>query len=73
MEYHGKLYGKIGNKYFDTGKTSKDFDEILEILKELLELKQLKFNDGEYPSEEYIVRKPIAWEKAKQLLTKITQ
>ena len=27
MEYHGKLYGKIGNKYFDTGKSSADFDK----------------------------------------------
>ncbi len=30
MEYKGKLYGKIGNKYFDTSKTSDDWD-ILEI------------------------------------------
>jgi len=29
MEYHGKLYGKIGNKYFDTGKTSKDYDDLV--------------------------------------------
>jgi hypothetical protein len=28
MKYKGKLYGKIGNKYFDTGKTSDDFDEL---------------------------------------------
>ena len=28
MEYHGKLYGKIGHKYFDTGKTSTDYDKI---------------------------------------------
>lgn len=26
MEYKGKLYGKIGNKYFDTGRTSDEFD-----------------------------------------------
>jgi len=26
MEYTGKLYGKIGNKYFDTGRTSDEFD-----------------------------------------------
>ena len=27
MEYQGKLYGKLGGKkYFDTGKTSEDFD-----------------------------------------------
>ena len=28
MEYKGKLYGKFGNKYFDTGKTSDDWDRI---------------------------------------------
>jgi hypothetical protein len=27
-EYHGKLYGKIGKKYFDTGKTSEYFDRL---------------------------------------------
>jgi len=28
MEYHGKLYGKIGNKHFDTGRTSEEFDRM---------------------------------------------
>ena len=28
MKYKGKLYGKIGKKHFDTGKTSDDFDEL---------------------------------------------
>lgn len=28
MEYKGKLYGKIGRKYFDTGKTAADWDEL---------------------------------------------
>lgn len=28
MEYKGKLYGKIGAKYFDTGRTSDDWDEL---------------------------------------------
>lgn len=32
MNYHGPLYGKIGTKYFDTSKTSKDFDEMVEML-----------------------------------------
>lgn len=41
-----------------------------EALRELLELKQLKFNDGEYPSEEYSKRKPIAWENARKVLEK---
>lgn len=26
MQYHGKLYGKVGGKYFDTGETSESFD-----------------------------------------------
>lgn len=29
MEYHGKLYGKLGhNQYFETGKTSEDWDNL---------------------------------------------
>jgi len=36
MNYTGKLYGKIGNKYFDTSKTSNDFDELVELLKDSL-------------------------------------
>ena len=35
MEYYGKLYGKIGNKYFDTGKTSSDFDSTSHQLEKL--------------------------------------
>jgi hypothetical protein len=38
MEYHGKLYGKFGNKYFDTGKTSKDFDKLERDNKKMLEM-----------------------------------
>lgn len=26
MEYHGRLFGKIGDRYFDTGRTSQEFD-----------------------------------------------
>jgi hypothetical protein len=44
MEYHGKLYGKVGHRFFDTGKTSKDFDKLerdnskmLKMLKRMLE------------------------------------
>ena len=33
MDYKGKLYGKMGHTYFDTGKTSDDYDELLEALK----------------------------------------
>lgn len=28
MRYIGRLYGKLANKYFDTGKTSDDYDEL---------------------------------------------
>lgn len=35
MEYHGKLYGKIGDKHFDTGKTSSDFDNYQHQLEKL--------------------------------------
>lgn len=28
MQYKGKLFGKIGAKYFDTGKTADDWDEL---------------------------------------------
>jgi len=32
MEYKGKLFGKIGNKYFQTGKTADDYDNIVKAL-----------------------------------------
>jgi hypothetical protein len=35
MMYHGKLYGKLWNKYFETGKTSDDFDKMELRIKEL--------------------------------------
>ena len=35
MDYQGKLYGKIGQKHFDTGITTEDFDQIVEALKSL--------------------------------------
>jgi len=38
MEYNGKLYGKIGNKYFDTDKTSEDYDNLLNALIEINKL-----------------------------------
>ena len=28
MKYNGKLYGKVGGIYFDTGLTSNDWDEL---------------------------------------------
>lgn len=38
MEYHGKLYGKIGNKHFDTGVTSQDFDKLSQEHKEMFKV-----------------------------------
>lgn len=35
MEYKGKLYGKIGNKYFDTSHTAEDWDKLIDRVKEL--------------------------------------
>ena len=29
MKYNGKLYGKIGNKYFDTSFTSENVDTLI--------------------------------------------
>ena len=34
MNYKGKLYGKVGKKYFDTGRTSDDWDEMIDALVE---------------------------------------
>ncbi len=28
MNYIGKLFGQVGNKYFDTGKTTEDWDAL---------------------------------------------
>jgi|19_taG_2_1085344.scaffolds.fasta_scaffold101002_2 hypothetical protein len=28
MNYNGKLYGKVGRKHFDTGKTTEDWDRL---------------------------------------------
>jgi len=43
MEYIGKLYGRIGNKHFDTGYTAKEWDELtkqVETLKKQLNKEQ---------------------------------
>jgi prefoldin subunit 5 len=36
MEYHGKLYGRVAGEYFDTGKTSQQYDDLLEALQNSL-------------------------------------
>ena len=45
MEYTGKLYGKIGNKYFDTGFASEDYDKLQkensELQKQVLNLQRV--------------------------------
>ena len=42
MEYIGKLYGKVGYTYFETGTTSKDYDYLVrrnsELQKQVLNL-----------------------------------
>lgn len=43
-------------------------DKLVEALEELVELKRMKHLDGEHPSEEYLRRKPIAWNNAYQAL-----
>lgn len=69
------LYGKVFGKYVKANITTKDIenlkqerDDLLEALQELVELKQMKLMEGEYPSEEYLKRKPLAWDKAKQAI-----
>lgn len=34
MKYNGKLYGKVSDKFFDTGATTKDFDSMQMLLNE---------------------------------------
>lgn len=49
MEYHGKLYGRLGpNQYFYTGKTSDDWDQMELKIKDLEEeVRQLKSKHGD--------------------------
>jgi hypothetical protein len=53
MEYKGKLYGKLNNKYFDTGKTSDDWDMLEKYVAELIiennNLKSWKYVHEEIP------------------------
>lgn len=46
MEYIGKLFGKIGNKYFDTGTTSEDYDKLKERIGELETKLNELFDEG---------------------------
>ena len=55
MDYKGKLYGKIGRTYFDTGKTSDNYDELLKFVKEMAK---------RYPNSPWI------YEQANELIKK---
>lgn len=37
LQYTGKLYGRIGRKHIDTGKTGHDWDEMQRALKDALD------------------------------------
>jgi hypothetical protein len=56
MEYHGKLYGSVAGEHFDTGKTSQQYDDLLEACKVGLEaIKELhQFQDGWEEDDEKI-------------------
>ena len=43
LQYDGKLYGRLGKRYFSTGRTANDFDE----LEESPELLDDEFDSGE--------------------------
>ena len=36
LQYDGKLYGRLGKRYFSTGRTANDFDELEEEVARLL-------------------------------------
>lgn len=54
MEYKGKLYGRLKNKYFDTGKTSDDYDalekKVIELENKLHQLSNRNLNAYGEPS-----------------------
>ena len=77
MEY----YEKIGNKFFDTGRTSKDFDEMFEMLKEAKQtIQSLRLSMSAHPDcveysefADYVSLADKQEKKITDLLTKITQ
>ena len=71
MEYNGKLYGKFRNKYFDTGKTSKDYDLLEKQNKKMLEkLAEVKDLLEAYPSEAEMHLKAV---EIRQLIKEATE
>ena len=71
MDYKGKLYGKFRNKYFDTGKTSKDYDLLEKQNKKMLEkLAEVKDLLEAYPSEAEMHLKAV---EIRQLIKEATE
>jgi hypothetical protein len=64
MEYHGKLYGRVAGEHFDTGKTSQQYDDLLEALQDCLDALETYVSDG------YIMEGTIAENKAKAAIEK---
>jgi hypothetical protein len=64
MEYHGKLYGSVAGEHFDTGKTSQQYDDLLEALQDCLDALETYVSDG------YIMEGTIAENKAKAAIEK---
>ncbi len=74
MEYIGKLYAKIGsNKYTDTGVTSDDYDNLIDIKKALIMLVKVKrYKERMGKDANYVKYRDDAWEKAKKLIDENT-
>jgi len=45
-QYEGKLYGKIENRYIDTGRTSEDWDRMESAIRETIK-ENLHLADGD--------------------------
>jgi hypothetical protein len=57
MNYNGKIYGKIGRKYFDTGRTSIEFDAMEKELADLKVFKEFVLNGVDAKSAMKIIEK----------------
>lgn len=53
MEYIGRLFGRVAGKYFDTGKTSEDWDILSEF--KLNSDTSIKIPDSTFEWEKYAV------------------